>query len=103
MPFKDFKSIIDRHFTMNIEVKKQDYSQVLIYKSTLHFTTIFSDSILLSMRPPILTLTKAKLDGIVAKENGVLKKIKQVMSFIGLSHTRKRSLTDYIFGPNLSE
>ena len=103
MPFKDFKSIVDNHFTMNIEVTKKDYSQVLIYKSTLHFTTIFSDSILLSMRTPILTLTKAKLDGIVAKETEVLKKIKQVMSFIGLSHTRKRSLTDFIFGPNLSE
>ena len=103
MPFKDFKSNMDTHFAMNIAVTKKDYSQVLIYKSTLHFTTIFSDLILLSMRTPILTLTKAKLDGIVAKETEVLKKIKQVMSFIGLSTSRKRSLSDFIFGPNLSK
>ena len=47
MPFKDFKSNMDTHFAMNIAVTKKDYSQVLIYKSTLHFTTIFSDLILL--------------------------------------------------------
>ena len=103
MPFKDFKKIIDDHFNMNIEVQKQDFSQVLIFKSTLHFTTIFSDTTLLAMKKMIINLTKSKIDDILAKENGILRKIQQVMSFIGLSHTRKRSLTDYIFGPNLRE
>ena len=103
MPFKDFKSIIDGHFNMNIEVKSKDFSQVLIFQSTLHFTSIFSDNTLLAMKTPILTLTKSKIDDILAKENGVLKKIKQVMAFIGLSHARKRSLSDFIFGPSLSK
>ena len=103
LSFDDFKSNMDTHFAMNIAVSKQDYSQVLIYKSSLHFATIYSDLILLSMRTPILTLTKAKLDSIVAKETEVQKKLKEVMSFIKLSTSRKRSLSDFIFGPNLSK
>ena len=103
LAFDEFKTIIDDHFNINLEVKAQDFSQVLIFHSTLHFTSIFSDNILLAMKTPILTLTKSKIDDILAKENGVLKKIKQVMAFIGLSHARKRSLSDFIFGPSLSK
>jgi hypothetical protein len=96
LTFDEFKTIIDDHFNINLEVKAQDFSH-------LHFTSIFSDNILLAMKTPILTLTKSKIDDILAKENGVLKKLKQVMAFIGLSHTRKRSLSDFIFGPSLSK
>jgi hypothetical protein len=71
LPFNEFKSIIDDHFNMNIEVKAQDFSQVLIFHSTLHFTSIFSDNILLAMKTPILTLTKSKIDDILAKGNGI--------------------------------
>ena len=103
LAFDEFKTIIDDHFNINLVVKTEDFSQVLIYSSTLHFTSIFSEHVLLARRTPILTLTKSKIDDILANENEVLQKIRQVMAFIGLSHAKKRSLSDFIFGPSLSK
>ena len=39
----------------------------------------------------------------MARENEILQKIKQIMAFIGMSPTKKRSLADWICGPSLCE
>ena len=101
--FGTFKSIIDEFFATSVVVEAQPYSQVLIYTTNLHFASIFSNHILITRKSPIITLTKAKLDDVMARENEILQKIKQVMAFIGMSPTKKRSLADWIFGPSLCE
>ena len=41
MAFNEFKTIIDDHFNTNLVVKTEDFNQVLIFSSSLHFTSIF--------------------------------------------------------------
>ena len=101
LAFETFKTNVDDFFQTNVVVEAQPYSQVLIFTTRLQFASIFSEHSLLTRKSPILTLTKAKLEAVIARDNEILQKIKQVMAFIGMSPTKKRSLADWIFGPSL--